>query len=227
MHHISSYFRAHQDRRNKKALKLDCIQNHEAFLGRLLFNEYNKNYFVSVYVPGEDYPFSLNKDDIPEMQDLNFLCVTEDHPSFHLVVPLASREFSPEPKQMMPSASYRLTRTRDGQTVKSHFKNVKWLEEQRIFHGVIDCVDSLEHAELERKQDTFDYYTFQISEDFTSIVRGQIESYGSIDPNQFSGDAVQVNDCREHAEIDMIDGHYYISIPQVEANKPQASEKLG
>ena len=94
------------------------------------------------------------------MQDLTFLCVTDDHPSFHLIVPLASPNFAPDPKVMAQSLSYRLTKTRDGHTIKSFFKNVKWLDEQRIFHGVIDCYDSLEAADMENKQQAYDYYTF-------------------------------------------------------------------
>ena len=62
-----------------------------------------------------------------------------------------------------------------GMKEKHFFKNIVYLPEERVFHGVIDRSDNPTDGVH------YKHYTFEMSADFQTIVAGQIECFGALD----------------------------------------------
>lgn len=145
------------------------MQNSDVYLGRLRFDEYNFENKASVYELGQRY--SVEARNITEICNIDYVCIDNDLPSIHLRLPLdLDSKLESNPKLMQASQSYikeRSLKVDDDENPKArakekhYFKNVVYLPEKRIFHGVIDHSDSPSEQNVH-----YLHYTFELSVDF-------------------------------------------------------------
>ena len=111
-------------------------------MGRLRFDEYNYESKASVYEQKKRYAAKVKL--ITDICDLDFMCIDSELPSIHLRLPLNQDiKLQSNPKMMEVSKSYIKmpdSTMKDDENGKEnlYFKNVLYLPDERIFHGVID-----------------------------------------------------------------------------------------